>query len=66
MVTGLDRLFRTRCEYIRVRLPSAVPADDSPDKSAGSRFGRPKDARRGHAMDGVNQKPIQTCEQDAL
>ena len=83
--TGLDRVFKTRCEYVPVRslrpsldatlraavavqivcpddlLPSAVPADDSLDKSAGSRFGRPKDARRGYAMDGVNQNPIQSC-----
>ena len=28
-MTGLDRLFKTRCEYVPVRLPSAIPADDS-------------------------------------
>ena len=30
--TGLDELFKTRCEYIPVRLPSAIPADDSLEK----------------------------------
>ena len=36
-------------------LSSAVPADDIPDKSAWSRFGRLKGARRVYAMEGVHQ-----------
>ena len=42
-------------------LSSAVPADDIPDKSAWSRFGRLKGARRVYAMEGVHQNLIQTC-----
>ena len=30
--TGLHELFRTRCEYVPVRLAAAVPAADSPEK----------------------------------
>ena len=42
-------------------LPSAVPADDSPDKFVWSKFGRPQDARRVCAREGAHQTPVQTC-----
>ena len=32
METGLHELFKTRCKYVPVRLPSAIPADDSLEK----------------------------------
>ena len=38
MSTGLNRPFKTRCEYVLVRLPSAVHADDSLERPAQTCF----------------------------